>query len=51
MITLYLEIYMTLHAEEEEMIDKMMKELFKKTLVDFDPEFSVIDYIKDNLVN
>ena len=29
----------------------MMKELFEKTLMDFDPGFKVIDYVKDNLVN
>jgi hypothetical protein len=36
MITLFLEIYATLHSEEEIKIDKMIKELFKKTLMEFD---------------
>ena len=41
---------MTLHSEEEHQVHQMIKDLFVKTLMEFDQDFKVIDYVKDNLI-
>jgi hypothetical protein len=47
LITLYLNVSVALHFEEEDRINTNIKEYFARVILPFDPEFKVQDYIRD----
>jgi len=50
-VTLYLEVYLSLHSEEQETIDCSIKESLQRVSLSFDSSFKVEDYVKAVMAN
>lgn len=50
-MTLYLEVYISLHSEEQELVEATIKETFNRLAIPFDSSFQVEEYIKGLITN